>query len=100
MGGPIKPFLWALGFDPIITAVEGLTGRPTPTYVDDVAITVQQALGLWRASLALLAAVGAAGLVVELHHCRGGIAAGREVGELAFLSRLQLRVQHHRDGAI
>eukprot|EP00969_Alexandrium_andersonii_P243050 10736097-Alexandrium_andersonii.AAC.1 len=39
MGGPIKPFLWALGFDPVIFSVEGLTGRPTPTYVDDVAIT-------------------------------------------------------------
>eukprot|EP00969_Alexandrium_andersonii_P162361 7175953-Alexandrium_andersonii.AAC.1 len=61
-GGPIEPFLWALGFYPVVFSVEGLTGRPTPTYVGDVAITVQRALGLWRASLALLAAACAAGL--------------------------------------
>eukprot|EP00969_Alexandrium_andersonii_P068635 3027699-Alexandrium_andersonii.AAC.1 len=73
MGGPIKLFLWALGFDPIIVAVEGFTGRPTPTYVDDVAITVQR-VGLWRARNALLAAAGAAGLVVELHRRRGAFA--------------------------
>eukprot|EP00969_Alexandrium_andersonii_P162065 7162921-Alexandrium_andersonii.AAC.1 len=93
----IRDSLWALGFDPIIFSVEGLTGRPTPTYVDDVAITVQRALGLWRASLALLAAACAAGLVVELHHCRGG-AAACQASELAFLARLQLRVRRHQDG--
>eukprot|EP00969_Alexandrium_andersonii_P003133 134998-Alexandrium_andersonii.AAC.1 len=32
MGGPTKPFLWAVGFDPVIFAVEALTGGPTPTY--------------------------------------------------------------------
>eukprot|EP00969_Alexandrium_andersonii_P148507 6564364-Alexandrium_andersonii.AAC.1 len=83
--------LWVLGFDPIIVAVEGLAGRPTPTYVDDVAIAMQRAIGLWRASAALLAAAGAAGLVVDLHRCRGGIATSSSHGELAFLAKLQLR---------
>eukprot|EP00969_Alexandrium_andersonii_P353393 15439795-Alexandrium_andersonii.AAC.1 len=32
MGGPVKPFLWAVGFGPAIYAVEVLTGGPMPTY--------------------------------------------------------------------
>eukprot|EP00969_Alexandrium_andersonii_P230450 10177014-Alexandrium_andersonii.AAC.1 len=59
-------------------------------YVDDVAVTVQRAMGLWRASLCLLAAACAAGLVVELHHCRGAY-ADCAADRVAFLAQLQLR---------
>eukprot|EP00969_Alexandrium_andersonii_P299848 13255797-Alexandrium_andersonii.AAC.1 len=62
MGGPMKPFLWAVGFDPVIFAVETLTGGPTPTYVDGLAVLLQRLAGLRRASLAVLAAAKAAGL--------------------------------------
>eukprot|EP00969_Alexandrium_andersonii_P154346 6822708-Alexandrium_andersonii.AAC.1 len=67
----MKPFLWAVGFDPVIFAVDTLTGGPTPTYVDDLAVLLQRLAGLRRASIAVLAAAKAAGLVVDLHHCRG-----------------------------
>eukprot|EP00969_Alexandrium_andersonii_P356710 15447156-Alexandrium_andersonii.AAC.1 len=30
VGGPAKPFLRAVGFDPVIYAVQVLTGGPTP----------------------------------------------------------------------
>eukprot|EP00969_Alexandrium_andersonii_P221898 9800101-Alexandrium_andersonii.AAC.1 len=33
-------------------------------------------IGFWRASLAILAAAHAAGLVVDLHHCRGAVLEG------------------------
>eukprot|EP00969_Alexandrium_andersonii_P063644 2802294-Alexandrium_andersonii.AAC.1 len=64
----MKPFLWAVGFDPVIYAVEILTGGPTPTYVDDLAVLLQR-LRLRRASTAVLSAAKAAGLVVDLHRC-------------------------------
>eukprot|EP00969_Alexandrium_andersonii_P133879 5921050-Alexandrium_andersonii.AAC.1 len=35
MGGPIKPFLWCLAFDPVVTAVRPATLAPVPTYVDE-----------------------------------------------------------------
>eukprot|EP00969_Alexandrium_andersonii_P192452 8500816-Alexandrium_andersonii.AAC.1 len=72
MGGHTQPFLWAVGFEPVIYAVETLTGGPT-TYVDDLAVLLQQLLGLRQASMAVLAAARAAGLVVDLHHCRGAL---------------------------
>eukprot|EP00969_Alexandrium_andersonii_P038698 1696443-Alexandrium_andersonii.AAC.1 len=71
----MKPSLRAVGFDPVIYAVEVLTGGPTPTYVDDLAMLLQRLLGLRRASMAVLAAAKAAGLVVDLHHCRGAMLA-------------------------
>eukprot|EP00969_Alexandrium_andersonii_P198342 8759538-Alexandrium_andersonii.AAC.1 len=58
-----------------------------------------RALGLWRASLCLLAAASAAGLVVELRRCRGAFAEC-EPGQLAFLAQLQLRVRRCRDGVL
>eukprot|EP00969_Alexandrium_andersonii_P280944 12421152-Alexandrium_andersonii.AAC.1 len=70
-----------------------LTGRPTPSCVDDVATAVQRAIGLRRASLAPLAAAGAAGPVVELRHCRGAFAAEGSRAEVAFLAKMQLRAQ-------
>eukprot|EP00969_Alexandrium_andersonii_P025791 1126010-Alexandrium_andersonii.AAC.1 len=73
MGGPMKPFLWAVGLDPVIFAVETLTGGPTPAYVDDLAVLLQRLARLQRASLAVLAAAKTAGLVVDLHHCRGAV---------------------------
>eukprot|EP00969_Alexandrium_andersonii_P300589 13289455-Alexandrium_andersonii.AAC.1 len=51
-----------------------------------------RASGLWRTSLCLLAAASAAGLVVELHHCRGAYTEC-DAGRLAFLAQLQLRVK-------
>eukprot|EP00969_Alexandrium_andersonii_P285560 12625057-Alexandrium_andersonii.AAC.1 len=42
VGGPMKPFF----------AVEALTGGPTPTYVDDLAVLLHRLAGLRRASLA------------------------------------------------
>eukprot|EP00969_Alexandrium_andersonii_P312803 13821382-Alexandrium_andersonii.AAC.1 len=36
MGGPIKPFLCCMGFDPVVVAVTLATGSPAPTYVDDL----------------------------------------------------------------
>eukprot|EP00969_Alexandrium_andersonii_P134079 5931082-Alexandrium_andersonii.AAC.1 len=59
----MKPSLWAVGFDPVIYAVEVLTGGPTPTYVDDLAVLLYRLAGLRRASLAVLATAKAAGLV-------------------------------------
>eukprot|EP00969_Alexandrium_andersonii_P100830 4447728-Alexandrium_andersonii.AAC.1 len=73
MGGPAKPFLWAARFGPVIYAVEVLTGGPTPTYVGDLAVLLQRLLGLRRASMAVLEAAKAAGLVVDLHRCRGAV---------------------------
>eukprot|EP00969_Alexandrium_andersonii_P073093 3225440-Alexandrium_andersonii.AAC.1 len=51
-------------------------------------------MGLWRASLCLLAAASAAGLVVELHHCRGAF-TDCDASQVAHLARLQLRVCRH-----
>eukprot|EP00969_Alexandrium_andersonii_P355283 15444030-Alexandrium_andersonii.AAC.1 len=70
----MKPFLWAVGFDPVIYTVEVLTGGPAPTYVDDLAVLLRRLLGLRRARMAVLAGAKAAGLVVDLHHCRGAVA--------------------------
>eukprot|EP00969_Alexandrium_andersonii_P319953 14136129-Alexandrium_andersonii.AAC.1 len=78
MGGPIKPFLWCLAFDPVVTAVHSATLAPVPTYVDDEAVLVATLLGLWRASLVVLSAGRAAGLVVALHQCRGAVISGLE----------------------
>eukprot|EP00969_Alexandrium_andersonii_P281898 12461810-Alexandrium_andersonii.AAC.1 len=71
MGGPTKPFLWCLGFDPAVAAVSMATAAPAPTFVDDLSSLVRTAMGLWRASLVITAAARAAGLVIELHSCRG-----------------------------
>eukprot|EP00969_Alexandrium_andersonii_P288491 12753665-Alexandrium_andersonii.AAC.2 len=53
---------------------------PAPTHVDDEAVLVATLLGLWRASLIVLAAGHAAGLVVELRECRGVVVTGLEPG--------------------
>eukprot|EP00969_Alexandrium_andersonii_P188779 8342287-Alexandrium_andersonii.AAC.1 len=70
MGGPIKPFLWRVAFDPVVVAAFSASRAPTPAFVDDVAMLVSTLVGLWRASAAILSAAKAAGLVVELHSCR------------------------------
>eukprot|EP00969_Alexandrium_andersonii_P094972 4194901-Alexandrium_andersonii.AAC.1 len=73
MGGPIKPFLWCVAFDPIIVAAFSASRAPSPAFVDDVSMLVITLVGLWRASAAILSAAKAAGLVVELHSCRGAL---------------------------
>eukprot|EP00969_Alexandrium_andersonii_P217958 9627343-Alexandrium_andersonii.AAC.1 len=40
MGGPIKPFLWRVAFDPIVVAAFSASRVPTPAFVDDVATLV------------------------------------------------------------
>eukprot|EP00969_Alexandrium_andersonii_P254817 11263862-Alexandrium_andersonii.AAC.1 len=62
MGGPIKPFLRCLGFDPVVAAVSMATAAPAATLVDDLSSPVRAAIGLWRASLVITAAARAAGL--------------------------------------
>eukprot|EP00969_Alexandrium_andersonii_P063767 2808435-Alexandrium_andersonii.AAC.1 len=62
MGGPIKPFLWCLGFDPVVAAVSVATVVPAPTFVDDLSSLVRTTIGLRRASLVIVAAAKAAGL--------------------------------------
>eukprot|EP00969_Alexandrium_andersonii_P167214 7391443-Alexandrium_andersonii.AAC.1 len=92
MGGPVKPFLWAVGFDPVIYAVEVLAGGPAPTYVDDLAVLLRRLLGLRRASMAVLWAAKAAGLVVDLHHCRGAVVTNVTEAWALALTRVQCKV--------
>eukprot|EP00969_Alexandrium_andersonii_P087506 3860921-Alexandrium_andersonii.AAC.1 len=49
-------------------------------------------VGLWRASAAILSAAKAAGLVVELHSCRGAVVCQVDRQVLTGLRRLQLTV--------
>eukprot|EP00972_Heterocapsa_arctica_P095344 14061691-Heterocapsa_arctica.AAC.1 len=69
MGGPASPFLWCLGYDPIIFALEQATSTEPPTYVDDLAGLVWGPAHALRAELFLLAAGHLAGLVVDTHTC-------------------------------
>eukprot|EP00969_Alexandrium_andersonii_P146985 6499804-Alexandrium_andersonii.AAC.1 len=69
-----------------------------PTYVDDEAVLVATLLGLWRASLVVLSAGRAAGLVVELHQRRGAVVAGLEPELATALCRLQLDVRACPEG--
>eukprot|EP00969_Alexandrium_andersonii_P135578 5997601-Alexandrium_andersonii.AAC.1 len=62
MGGPFKPFLWCIGFDPVVTAIVTATAAPAPTFADDLSSLVRTAIGLRRASLVIVAAARAAGL--------------------------------------
>eukprot|EP00969_Alexandrium_andersonii_P027621 1205258-Alexandrium_andersonii.AAC.1 len=92
MGGPIKPFLWRVAFDPVVVATFSASRAPTPAFVDDVAKLVSTLVGLWRASVAILSAAKAAGLVVELHSCRGAVVSQVDRQVLTGLRRLQLSV--------
>eukprot|EP00969_Alexandrium_andersonii_P229116 10118415-Alexandrium_andersonii.AAC.1 len=40
VGGPFKPFLWRLGFDPVVAAVAAATASPAPTFVDDLSLSL------------------------------------------------------------
>eukprot|EP00969_Alexandrium_andersonii_P299459 13239805-Alexandrium_andersonii.AAC.1 len=73
MGGPIRPFLRRVAFDPIVVAAFSASRAPTPAFIDDVAMLVSTLVGLWRASAAIRSAAKAAGLVVELDSCRGAM---------------------------
>eukprot|EP00969_Alexandrium_andersonii_P071448 3153843-Alexandrium_andersonii.AAC.1 len=73
MGGPIKPFLRRLVFDPAAVAAFSASRAPTPAFTDDVSMLVSTLVGLWRASAAILSTAKAAGLVVELYLCRGAM---------------------------
>eukprot|EP00969_Alexandrium_andersonii_P200804 8870985-Alexandrium_andersonii.AAC.1 len=93
MGGPLKPFLRRLGFDPAVKAVVTATAAPAPTFVDDLSSLARAAIGLWRASLVIVAAARAAGLVIELRRCRGAILEGVSRVGAESLRRLQLDVR-------
>eukprot|EP00969_Alexandrium_andersonii_P054142 2383299-Alexandrium_andersonii.AAC.1 len=40
MGGPIKPFLRRVAFDPVVVAAFSASRAPTPAFVDNVAMLV------------------------------------------------------------
>eukprot|EP00972_Heterocapsa_arctica_P063049 9302402-Heterocapsa_arctica.AAC.1 len=65
IGGPASPFLWCLGYDPIIFALEQATGTEPPTYVDDLAGLVWGPAHALRAEIFLLAAGHLAGLRID-----------------------------------
>ena len=69
MGNTPSPFLWCLGYDPIISAVFEATGVKPPTYVDDLSALVwglEQALAI---ETFITAAGHAAGLQIDAHTC-------------------------------
>eukprot|EP00969_Alexandrium_andersonii_P009758 425973-Alexandrium_andersonii.AAC.1 len=82
-----------MGFDPVVVAVTVATASPAPTFVDDLSSLVRTAIGLWRASVVIAAAARAAGLVVELHSCRGAYLEGVTRASAEALRRLQLSVR-------
>eukprot|EP00969_Alexandrium_andersonii_P044322 1945673-Alexandrium_andersonii.AAC.1 len=69
------------------------TAAPAPTFVGDLSSLVRTAIGLWRASLVITAAARAAGLVIELHSCRGALLEGVSRAGAEALRRLQLEVK-------
>eukprot|EP00969_Alexandrium_andersonii_P218546 9653563-Alexandrium_andersonii.AAC.1 len=75
-----------------------LTGGPTPTYVDDLLVLLQRLAGLRRASMAVLSAAKAAGLVVDLHHCRGAVVTNVAEERVLALTRLQCKVVAAAEG--
>ena len=70
MGGPASPFLWNLGFDPIIWALAEAVGVEVPTYVDDLSALTTDLRRMLEAQVFLVAAVQVAGLHIDLHHCQ------------------------------
>ena len=70
MGGPAKPGLWALSFNPLVVCVLRLRGLAAPTYADDLACLADDLAAYWRVSRFLLAATRAMGLSIELHVCQ------------------------------
>ena len=51
MGGPIKPLLWVVSFDPVVYGVGLCVSIPAPTFVDDLAALAAGVRGLWMASI-------------------------------------------------
>ena len=84
MGNTPSPFLWCLGYDPIIFAVHEATGVKPPTYVDDLSALVwgpDQALAV---EVFVMAAGHAAGLRIDARSCssfhaHSGIGKAKEV---------------------
>ena len=84
MGNTPNPFLWCLGYDPIIFAVHEATGVKPPTYVDDLSALVwgpDQALVV---EVFVMAAGHAAGLRIDARSCssfhaHSGIGKAKEV---------------------
>ena len=98
MGGPAKPMCWNIGFDPIVAGLGPCVRAANPTFVDDLLALVRRLLGIWRASLFILAAAKAAGLHIDLHTCRQTVFSGVP-GKVAWaLSRLMLDVREVRPG--
>ena len=68
MGGPASPFLWALGYDPVLHSLKAMTGSRCPTFVDDLAALVRGAKAMARVQF--IRALGkAAGLAITPHSC-------------------------------
>ena len=69
MGGTASPFVWVMGFDPIIDGVVDAFGVQLPTYVDDsVALTTGPRETL-AVGLFLIVASRCAGLQIQVHTC-------------------------------
>ena len=83
-GNTPSPFLWCLGYDPIIFAVHEATGVRPPTYVDDLSALVwgpEQALAV---EIFVMAAGHAAGLQIDARtcspfHAHNGIGTARRI---------------------
>ena len=87
MGGPASPFLWNLGFDPIIWALSVATGAPVPTYVDYLSALISGLRQMLEVQVLLVAIIRVAGLQIDLHHCQAlrcqtGALAARRIARL------------------
>ena len=65
MGGPASPFLWAIGFDPILHFLCAVLQCDSPTYVDDLAALIRGPAQLLLAQVSLLALSKLAGLNIR-----------------------------------
>eukprot|EP00972_Heterocapsa_arctica_P085098 12539105-Heterocapsa_arctica.AAC.1 len=69
MGGPARPFLWNLAYDPIVFSLYAATGVTPPTYVDDLAVLTHGAEHTMRVEVCLVVAGKLAGLHTDKHSC-------------------------------
>eukprot|EP00969_Alexandrium_andersonii_P011227 487698-Alexandrium_andersonii.AAC.1 len=67
MGGTPSPLLWAIAYDPIISAVAASTGCVMHTFVDDMSAKARGPSQTMATELALVAASAVTGLQVDGH---------------------------------